>query len=230
MSRYDVTLNSMEETRFIALHQAMAVAFSKQYRFSYEEVISLLLMYYKMQKFENYDPKGITRDQFMELCHCALDLTNIDSLTRIVACLDDKTRDLYISKEFFIKAMSLLLRGTMEEKMAFCFKVYDAAQAGVLAKENVFKLLRTAIKSASGESDAEEMAKDMVEVVLKKLDLDRDGKISFNDYRFNVLKQPLLLEFLGQCFPTKHTVHKFMATFTENTRIRNYRSKGISIM
>lgn len=44
--------------------------------------------------------------------------------------------------------------------------------------------------------------KDMVELLIKKFDVDRDGVISYEDYASVVRKQPLLLQFLGQCFPT----------------------------
>lgn len=43
--------------------------------------------------------------------------------------------------------------------------------------------------------------KDMVELLFKKFDVDKDGAISFDDYSTIVTKQPMLLEFLGQCFP-----------------------------
>lgn len=47
----------------------------------------------------------------------------------------------------------------------------------------------------------------------KKMDIDRDGKISFNDYKQSVLKQPMLLEVFGQCFPTRRDTTSFLTTF-----------------
>jgi hypothetical protein len=44
--------------------------------------------------------------------------------------------------------------------------------------------------------------KDLVELVLKKLDEDRDGRVSENDYVSAVTKERLLLEAFGQCLPT----------------------------
>lgn len=41
----------------------------------------------------------------------------------------------------------------------------------------------------------------MVELLFRKFDVDRDGFISYEDYAAVVTKQPMLLEFLGQCFP-----------------------------
>lgn len=57
----------------------------------------------------------------------------------------------------------------------------------------------------------------MIEVITKKMDLDRDGRISFNDYKQTVLKEPMMLEVLGKCLPSRLAVHAFITTFTHNT-------------
>lgn len=41
----------------------------------------------------------------------------------------------------------------------------------------------------------------MLEVIFKKFDTDRDGAISYEEYAVVVKKNPMLLEFLGQCYP-----------------------------
>lgn len=43
---------------------------------------------------------------------------------------------------------------------------------------------------------------DMCEYLFLKFDLDKDGIISFEEYEEIVTKQPKLLEFLGQVFPS----------------------------
>ena len=45
-----------------------------------------------------------------------------------------------------------------------------------------------------------------MEITLKKVDVDNDGRVSLQDYRSSVNSDNLLLELLGQCLPTdKHT-------------------------
>jgi hypothetical protein len=39
------------------------------------------------------------------------------------------------------------------------------------------------------------------DIVMRKMDRDGDGKISYDDYFFTVQENHLLLEFLGQCLP-----------------------------
>lgn len=118
--------------------------------------------------------------------------------------------------ETWASAFSLFLRGTLEEKIQHCFTVYDVVGDGNIGREGMFQLLRTSLVSQSSDEDAEEAVKDMIEVITKKMDLDRDGKISFNDYRQSVLNQPMLLEALGQCLPSRLAVHAFLTTVTHN--------------
>jgi hypothetical protein len=63
-----------------------------------------------------------------------------------------------------------------------------------------------------GDEDPDESVKDLMELGLRKLDLDRDGKISFQDFQTAVREEPLLLEAFGQCLPAESACHTFMAT------------------
>lgn len=54
--------------------------------------------------------------------------------------------------------------------------------------------------------------RDLSELALKKLDVDHDGKISFEDYEATVKEEPLLLEAFGQCLPTTESVTAFLMT------------------
>lgn len=56
---------------------------------------------------------------------------------------------------------------------------------------------------------------DFVDIIMKKLDDDQDGIISFNDFRKVVKKCPLMLQSLGQVFPERLAVHAFATTFKE---------------
>lgn len=51
--------------------------------------------------------------------------------------------------------------------------------------------------------------------MLKRLDVDRDGKVSEEDYRTAVLERnSLFLECMGPVFPSREARHAFMTTFT----------------
>ena len=52
--------------------------------------------------------------------------------------------------------------------------------------------------------------RDLVEMTVKKMDKDRDGKISYSDFYSTVTEEPLLLEAFGTCLPTSPAGLEFL--------------------
>lgn len=71
---------------------------------------------------------------------------------------------------------------------------------------------RNCLMKQPGDEDPDEGVKDLVELVLRKLDTDRDGKISFQDFQTAVREEQLLLEAFGLCLPSEGACQTFMAT------------------
>lgn len=63
-----------------------------------------------------------------------------------------------------------------------------------------------------GDDEPDEGVRDLVELVLRKLDKDRDGKISFLDFQTALMEESLLMEAFGQCLPTDRACRSFMTT------------------
>ncbi|XP_060525695.1 calaxin-like [Cylas formicarius] len=213
----DASMDIMEETRFKKRHKPLIQRLEKKLHFDYVELEALSIMYYKLEKENEHHgqgkrERGVTKIQFRDMLHCALDMTDDNLMDRMFLAVD-KGPSPFITMETWATTLSLFLRGTLEEKINFCFTVYDIMGEGVLARDNIFHLLRGSMVSQGGE-DADESVKDMIEVITKKMDLDRDGKISFNDYKQSVLKNPMLLEVFGQCLPSRMAAYSFLTTFT----------------
>jgi hypothetical protein len=71
----------------------------------------------------------------------------------------------------------------------------------------------------SSEDDPDEGVKDLVDLVLKKMDRDRDGRISLVDYREAIAIEPLLLEAFGPCLPTQAARSTFLAACSSSNRV-----------
>ncbi len=52
--------------------------------------------------------------------------------------------------------------------------------------------------------------KDLIDMTLRKLDVDKDGRVSMNDWSITVRKEPLMMEAFGPCLPTKKKIDAFM--------------------
>ncbi|KAF6099159.1 EF-hand calcium binding domain 1 [Phyllostomus discolor] len=65
----------------------------------------------------------------------------------------------------------------------------------------MFHMLKNSLLKQPSEEDPDEGIKDLVEITLKKMDHDHDGKLSFSDYEQAVREETLLLEAFGPCLP-----------------------------
>ena len=51
---------------------------------------------------------------------------------------------------------------------------------------------------------------DLIDMTLKKLDNDKDGRVSFDDWSTSIKKEPLMMEAFGPCLPTERASNAFM--------------------
>ncbi|CAH1175641.1 unnamed protein product [Phaedon cochleariae] len=209
----DMLMDSMEETRFKKKHQNLVERLSRKYHFSYIEIECLLIVYYKLQKDNVVPQPGVSKSQLRDVFHFAFDMTDDALMDRIFWSLIKGTSS-FVSMETWITILSLFLRGSLDEKINYCFSVYDFMGEGILGREAIFHLLKNSLVGVGGDEDTEESVKDMIEIITKKMDFDRDGKISFSDYKQAVLKTPGLLECFGQCLPNRYTVNAFLTSMT----------------
>ncbi|XP_071647275.1 calaxin-like [Temnothorax longispinosus] len=156
--------------------------------------------------------EGIDRTIFRELLHNTFHVITEDALVeRLFSCWDREIEGA-IRLEQWIMGLDVFLRGSLHDKIVFCFHVYDLNNDGYITKDEIFQLLKNCLIKQPGEEDPDEGVKDLSELALKKLDVDHDGKISFRDYETAIKEEPLLLEAFGQCLPTEETCVGFLAT------------------
>jgi len=118
-----------------------------------------------------------------------------------------------IQKEQWLLGLSILLKGSLSEQSNFCFNVYDLSGSGFITREHIGLLLRTCMVGAHQSSsldDREEALRELVELSIKKMDHDLDGRLSFSDFDTSVKKDAMLLEVFGPCLPTAYFVSKFL--------------------
>uniref|UniRef100_A0A670ZLG4 Calaxin n=1 Tax=Pseudonaja textilis TaxID=8673 RepID=A0A670ZLG4_PSETE len=125
----------------------------------------------------------------------------------------DKDNDSCVSVTEWVEGLSIFLRGTLEEKMKYCFEVYDLNGDGYISREEMFHMLKNSLLKQPSEEDPDEGIKDLVEITLKKMDYDHDGKVSFVDFERAVRDENLLLEAFGPCLPDVKVFMKLFSIF-----------------
>ncbi|CAG7659284.1 unnamed protein product [Allacma fusca] len=198
-----------ERTRKQRQSYFKAETLSRKTHFSIDEVRSLQVMYAELIAMGKMD-----RLRFREVMYSTFDITDDVMLDRIFRVFDGNN-DTLVDETEWVQGLSTLLRGTLEEYIGFCYFIYDINGDRLLGRDELFFCLKNClIRSAGIEEDVEESIKDIVEIAMKKLDADKNGKISFSDFETAVKDDPLLLEACGPCLPPAKAVNDFLTTFT----------------
>lgn len=160
-------------------------------------------------------------------------------MERIFTSWDKSSEGLPLRLESWICGISVFLRGTLFERASFCFRVYDLNTDGFITKDEMFALMKNCLIKQPQDEDPDESVKDLMEIALRKFDIDKDGKvserkdipiqiyinpivvcllffhfkISFQDYLTTVSADPLLLEAFGQCLPSETATISFLTAF-----------------
>ncbi|NXR94161.1 EFCB1 protein, partial [Hypocryptadius cinnamomeus] len=155
---------------------------------------------------------GFDRTVFRDTLYNAFGMTDDVVLDRVFSIFDkDNTGGITVVE--WVEGLAVLLRGTLEEKMKYCFAVYDLNGDGYISKEEMFQMLKHSLLIQPADEEPDEGVKDLVEIALKKMastyffvpfllqDYDHDGKLSFTDFEKAVRDENLLLEAFGPCLP-----------------------------
>ncbi|NWV40741.1 EFCB1 protein, partial [Grantiella picta] len=143
---------------------------------------------------------GFDRMVFRDVVHSAFGMTGDVVLDRVFDTFDRNNKGCITVVEW-VEGLAVLLRGTLEEKMKYCFKVYDLNGDGYISREEMFQMLKHSLLIQPADEEPDEGIKDLVEIALKKMDHDHDGKLSFEDFEKAVTDESLLLEAFGPCLP-----------------------------
>ncbi|NWQ73364.1 EFCB1 protein, partial [Columbina picui] len=140
---------------------------------------------------------GLDRNVFRDALHSAFGMTDDMMMDRVFRIFDT-AYDSWISVVEWVEGLSIFLRGTLDERIKFCFEVYDLNGDGYISREEMFQMLKNSLLKQPSEEDPDEGIKDLVDIALKKM---ANGKLSFADFEKAVRDENLLLEAFGPCLP-----------------------------
>ncbi|XP_028255163.1 calaxin [Parambassis ranga] len=121
----------------------------------------------------------------------------------------DKDNDDFVTVKEWIEGLSVFLRGTLDEKIKYCFHVYDMNSDNYISREEMLRMLKDGLPGLPTREEREEGIKELVEITLKRMDHDHDGRLSLEDFEKSVKEENLLLEAFGKCLPEYKTIEKF---------------------
>ncbi|XP_004074229.1 EF-hand calcium-binding domain-containing protein 1 [Oryzias latipes] len=199
--------------------QALAETISKKVEhFNKKEVECLIWKFNALleaQKHSDGSVSGLDRNQFKVVLHNLFEMTDDFIMDRVFRIFD-KDNDGFVTVEEWIQGLSVHFWGTLDEQKKYCFHMYDLKGSGFITRDDIFLLLKDSFHLRLEEEgreddyqDEQDEINELMEIVLKKMDHDKDGRLSFQDFEKSVKKEELLLEAFGSCLPNFRTKKKF---------------------
>ncbi|KAL7876055.1 hypothetical protein AOLI_G00110180 [Acnodon oligacanthus] len=151
-----------------------------QTRFSRKE---LQILY---RGFKNECPSGVVNeDTFKDIYSQFFPQGDASTYAHFLFNAFDTDHDGSVSFEDFVMGLSILLRGTVQEKLNWAFNLYDINKDGYITKEEMLDIMK-AIYNMMGKCTypilKEETPRQHVEIFFQKMDKNKDGVVTIDEF------------------------------------------------
>ncbi|KAM6306710.1 LOW QUALITY PROTEIN: guanylyl cyclase-activating protein 1-like [Podargus strigoides] len=116
----------------------------------------------------------------------------------------DMNKDGYIDFMEYVAALSLVLRGKMEQKLRWYFKLYDVDGNGCIDRHELLNIIK-AIRAING-GDHETSAEEFTNRVFDKIDVNGDGELSLDEFVEGARKDEEFMEVMMKSLDPSHIV------------------------
>uniref|UniRef100_A0A3P9LUW5 EF-hand domain-containing protein n=1 Tax=Oryzias latipes TaxID=8090 RepID=A0A3P9LUW5_ORYLA len=150
------------------------------------------------RRFASECPSGnLHFHEFRRIFGVSSSSTQESAYMKIVFQSFDTNKDGKIDFMEYVAAVNLILRGKLEDKLKWSFKVYDRDGHGSLSREEVGHVVRI-INNIKKHEDPNltESADDICDRMFQLLDKNRDSQISLEEFIEGAEKDPWLMEHL----------------------------------
>ncbi|XP_049418084.1 guanylyl cyclase-activating protein 2-like [Epinephelus fuscoguttatus] len=135
----------------------------------------------------------------------------MDSIFRAFDMNHDNTMD-FIE---YVAALNLVLRGKLEDKLRWSFKVFDNDDNGRLDKDELRKIVKIIYKIKKGSASEDSgignlTSEEVCERIFQEVDVNSDGEITLDEFVEGAQKSPWLQSFLQLDINPRGWVQKYL--------------------
>ncbi|POI28380.1 hypothetical protein CIB84_007870, partial [Bambusicola thoracicus] len=112
--------------------------------------------------------------------------------------------DGYIDFMEYVAALSLVLKGKVDQKLRWYFKLYDVDGNGCIDRGELLNIIK-AIRAINRCNEAM-TAEEFTNMVFDKIDINGDGELSLEEFMEGVQKDEVLLDILTRSLDLTHIV------------------------
>lgn len=177
------TNESLEEMNACESHQ--------WYRKFMTECPSGLLTYYEFKKF--FGMKNLSEDS--------------NAYVMSMFSTFDMNDDGYIDFMEYVAALSLVMKGGVQQKLRWYFKLYDVDGSGCIDRDELLIIIKS-IRAINGAQKHEMSAEDFTNMVFDKIDIDKDGQLSLEEFVGGIQNDEKLLRTLTESLDLSQIVQR----------------------
>uniref|UniRef100_G1NNK4 EF-hand domain-containing protein n=1 Tax=Meleagris gallopavo TaxID=9103 RepID=G1NNK4_MELGA len=163
-----------------------------------------LQMHHYYSKFMRECPSGqLSLHEFKKL----LDLQGLDPqgdlYIKRVFDIFDLNQDGFIDFLEFIAAINLVIRGKIDQKLKWYFKLYDADGNGCIDKKELLSIF-AAIQAINGQTNM--TAEEFTNMIFQKIDVNNDGELTLEEFITGVERDEDLMELITKSFDLSNVI------------------------
>ncbi|XP_035383662.1 guanylyl cyclase-activating protein 1 isoform X1 [Electrophorus electricus] len=137
-------------------------------------------LWYK--KFMTECPSGqLTLHEFKQFFGLRGLDSEADAYIERMFCTFDMNKDGYVDFMEYVAALSLVMRGKMEHKLRWYFRLYDADGNGCIDRHELLHIIK-AIRAINGKEEQNLSAEEFTNLVFDRIDINGDGELSLEEF------------------------------------------------
>ncbi|XP_067271296.1 guanylyl cyclase-activating protein 1-like [Pseudorasbora parva] len=117
----------------------------------------------------------------------------------------------------YVAALSLVLKGGVQQKLRWYFKLYDVDGSGCIDRDELLLIFK-AIRAING-TEQQTSAEEFTDMVFDKIDLNGDGVLSLEEFMVGIQGDEVLLKMLTQTLDLSHIVKKIYTEICNDQQV-----------